>query len=149
MLENKMKEVAQLLGLELEEEFRLEGASNKYKFTKEGLMWLPSESDKWYFSVIINELIIGNATIIKLPKPILNSAEKEFLSSIIDSVRDRVIYIKRCLGGVYSGYIDIHLKSYTNAIDGEIVITSNCFEKETMFSRMELDKKYTLDDLGI
>ena len=149
MSENKMKEVAQLLGLELEEEFRLEGASNRYKLTKDGLMWLPSDSDKWYFSVIINELIIGNATIIKLPKPILNSAEKEFLSSIIDSVRDRVIYIERCLGGIYSGYIDIHLESYTSTIEGEIVITSNCFEKETMFSRMELDRRYTLEELGL
>ena len=149
MAENKIKEVAQLLGLELEEEFRLEGASNRYKLTKDGLMWLPSDSDKWYFSVIINELIIGNATIIKLPKPILNSAEKEFLSSIIDSVRDRVIYIKRCLGGVYSGYIDIHLESYIGAIDGEIIITSNCFGNETMFSRMELDRKYTLEELRL
>ena len=147
MAENKIKEVAQLLDLELEEEFGIRGTTNRYKFTKNGLMWSLPGYDEWYPSIIMKELIIGELTIIKLP--ILNSTEKEFLSAIINSVKDRVIYIKRCLGGVYSGYIDIHLKSYTNAVDGEIVITSNCFEKETMFSRMELDKRYTLEELGL
>ena len=95
MAENKIKEVAQLLGLELEEEFRLEGASNRYKLTKDGLMWLPSDSDKWYFSVIINELILGKYKIIKLPKPILDDVEREYLGNIIKPFRDRVIYIAK------------------------------------------------------
>lgn len=149
-MENKMKEVAALLGVKLEEEFIIEGFSNKYKFSKNGLMYSSDTFGEWNLSSAkFNILLTGKVQIVKLPKPILDSAEKEFLSAIIDSVRDRVIYIKRCLGGVYSGYIDIHLKSYTNAIDGEIVITSNCFEKEMMFSRMELDKKYTLEELEL
>ena len=150
MKENKMNEVAALLGIKLEEEFIIEGFSNRYKFSKDGLMYLSDTLGKWNLSSSkFNMLLTGEAQIVKLPKPILNSAEKEFLSAIIDSVKDRVIYIKRCLGGVYSGYIDIHLKSYTNAVDGEIVITSNCFEKETMFNRMEFDRKYSLEELGL
>ena len=147
MAENKIKEVAQLLGLELEEEFGIRGTTTRYKFTKDGLMRSLSGNDKWYPSILMNKLIIGELTIVKLP--ILNSAEKAFLSAIIDSVKDRVIYIKRCLGGVYSGYIDIHLESYIGVVDGEIIITSNCFGNETMFSRMELDRKYTLEELGL
>ena len=147
MAKNKIKEVAQLLGLELEEEFGIRGTANRYKFTKNGLMWSLPDDDEWYPAIAMKDLIIGELTIVKLP--ILNSAEKAFLSAIIDSVKDRVIYIKRCLGGVYSSYIDIHLESYINAIDGEIIITSNCFENETMFSRMELDRKYTLEELGL
>ena len=87
-------------------------------------------------------LLTGEAQIVKLPKPILSNAEKEFLSAIIDSVKDRVIYIKRCLGGVYSGYIDIHLKSYTNAVDGEIVITSNCFTSSCCFIHFQLTQSF-------
>ena len=150
MAENKMEEVAELLGIKLEEEFIIEGFSNRYKFSKDGLMYLSDTLGEWNpSSSKFNILLTGKAKIVKIPKPILDSAEKEFLLSIIDSVKDRVIYIKRCLGGVYSGYIDIHLKSYTNAIDGEIVITSSCFEKETMFNRMELDREYTLEELGL
>lgn len=150
MAENKMKEVAALLGIKLEEEFIIEGFSNRYKFSKDGLMYLSDTLGEWNpSSSKFNILLTGKAKIVKIPKQILNSAEKAFLSAIIDSVKDRVIYIKRCLGGVYSGYIDIHLESYIGAIDGEIVITSNCFGKETMFSGMELERKYTLEELGL
>ena len=149
-MENKMKEVAELLGIKLEEEFIIEGFSNRYKFSKVGLLYLSDTLGKWNpSSSKFNMLLTGEAQIVKLSKPILNSAEKEFLLAIISSVRDRVVYIKRCLGGVYSGYIDIHLKSYISAMDGEIVITSNCFEKGTMFSRMELDRKYSLEELEL
>ena len=78
MAKNKIKEVVQLLGLELNEEFELESASNRYKFTDDGLMWQPSESDEWYPSFIISDLILGNVAIIKLPKSILEEKEKEY-----------------------------------------------------------------------
>ena len=37
MAENKMSEVAKLLGLELNEEFKIEGYRCKYKLTNDGL----------------------------------------------------------------------------------------------------------------
>ena len=147
MAKNKMEEFAKLLGVELEEEFRIEGASNRYKLTKDGLMWLSSDSDKWYFSVIINELIIGNATIIKLPKPILTEKEKDYLSSVIKPFRDRVICIKKC-EDEQDEYIGIQLKYYANEMVRDTLILPS-FKKGTMYSKMETDKEYTLEELGL
>ena len=147
MTGNKMNEVAKLLGLELEEEFRLEGSSNRYKLTKDGLMWLSSDSDKWYFSVIINELIIGNATIIKLPKPILTKKEKDYLSSVIKPFRDRVIYIyKTELLGYELICIALECPNKTTYKDA---FTLPFFEKGTMYKGMKLNKKYTLKELEL
>ena len=48
MPESKVKEVAQLFGLELEEEFLIKDSLHKYKFTEDGLMcflnWEPNGS---------------------------------------------------------------------------------------------------------
>ena len=67
MSENKMNEVAQLLGLELEEEFRIEGLTKKYKLTENGLMCWFDDFQQWYASYYIDELLAGKAQIIKLP----------------------------------------------------------------------------------
>ena len=80
MAENKMNEVAQLLGLELEEEFRIESYDSKYKLTRDGLRFWSVPLQDWVLSSIIGELLSGERKIIKLPKPILDDVENPKIS---------------------------------------------------------------------
>ena len=50
---NKMKEVATLLGVELEEEFKIDGLSYKYKLSNYGLMCWSNNLQRWYITSII------------------------------------------------------------------------------------------------
>ena len=81
MAENKMEQVAKLLGLELGEKFKITyRGDNNYVFTKEGFfgvrpdgMYLLANPD------FVLNLLIGKMEVIKIPKPILNEDEKEYL----------------------------------------------------------------------
>ena len=66
MAKNKMKEVAKLLGVELEEEFRIDGLSYKYKLSNYGLMCWSNNLQRWYITSIIGELLTGLDEIVKL-----------------------------------------------------------------------------------
>ena len=68
MAENKMNEVAQLLGLELEEEFRIESYDSKYKLTRDGLRFWSVPLQDWVLSSAIGELLNGLDEIVKLQK---------------------------------------------------------------------------------
>ena len=59
MAENKMKEVAKLLGVELEEEFKIKGFTNKCKLSTYGLMCWSDTSQDWVLSSAIGELLNG------------------------------------------------------------------------------------------
>ena len=146
-MENKMKEVAHLIGLELEEEFRIEGFDNKYKFTNYGLMNWSDNLQQWFRSSKLNALIRGELTIIKLPKPILTEKEKEYLSNVIKPFRNRIIYIEKYYLGDRE-YIEICLKHFMDDDNYETLVLPE-FEKGTMYNGMELNKEYTLDELGL
>ena len=147
MAENKMKEVAKLLGVELEEEFRIEGLTRKHKLTENGLRCWFDDFQQWYASYYIDELLAGEAKIIKLPKPILDEKEKEYLSAVIKPFKDRVIYIKKC-EDEQDEYIGIQLKYYANKMVRDTLILPS-FKKGTMYSKMETEKEYTLEELGL
>ena len=68
MAENKMKEVAKLLGVELEEEFRIKGFVNRCKLSTYGLMCWSDTSQDWVLSSAIGELLNGLDEIVKLQK---------------------------------------------------------------------------------
>ena len=95
MAENKMKEVAKLLGVELEEEFKINGLSIKYKLTKDGLMCWHNSHQDWFNSYILGDLLAGTTQIVKIPKPILDDIEKKYLGNIIKPFRDRIDYITK------------------------------------------------------
>ena len=139
MAENKMNEVAKLLGVELEEEFRIEGLTRKHKLTENGLRCWFDDFQQWYASYFIDELLVGEAKIIKLPKPILNEKEKEYLSSVIKPFRDRVSSISK--GGP--------LEYITISLDGDDFAILPNFEEDTMYKGMTLGKKYTLEELEL
>ena len=147
-MENKMKEVAELLGIKLEEEFIIEGFSNRYKFSKDGLMYLSDTLGKWNpSSSKFNMLLTGEAQIIKLPKSILDKEEKEYLSSVIKPFRNRILYIRKIITP-RSEFIEMSLKHYDDK-KGNISFMLPPFKKGTMYKGMEPENKYTLKELKI
>ena len=144
-MENKMSEVAKLLGVELEEEFRIDGLSYKYKLSNYGLMCWSNNLQRWCITSIIGELLTGEKQIIKLPKPILDDVEKEYLSAVIKPFRNKVYAIAKYDDGVDNYYIQIAIKQnvYFEYIDLPY------FKKGTMYKGMELKKEYTVEQLGL
>ena len=138
-MENKMEQVAKLLGVELEEEFRIDGLSYKYKLSNYGLMCWSNNLQRWYITSIIGELLTGEKQIIKLPKPILDDVEKEYLSSVIKPFRDRVSSISK----------DGPLEYITISLDGDDFAILPNFEEGTMYKGMETNRRYTLEELGL
>lgn len=144
---NVMKEVAKLLGLELEEEFRIESYDSKYKLTRDGLRFWSVPLQDWVLSSIIGELLSGERKITKLSKPILNDAEKEYLGNTIKPFRNRIIWIGKSVY-IPGEYIEIYLRHYDDGCSSYSIILPY-FKKGTMYKGMELDKEYTLEELGL
>ena len=145
MSESKMKEVAQLLGVDLEEEFKIEGEYGcKYKLSKNGLKYWADNLDQWIRTCWLEELLTGDKKIIKLPKPILNEKEKEYLSSVIKPFRDKVSLIsKRSNDNGQFISIEIEEKPHNNNMFFPY------FEEGSMYKGMEINKYYTLDELDL
>ena len=142
MAENKMKEVAKLLGVELEEEFKIKGFINKCKLSTYGLMCWSDTSQDWVLSSAIGELLNGLDEIVKLhepQKPILTDKEKEYLSLVIKPFRDRVSSISK----------DGPLEYITISLDGDDFAILPNFEEGTMYKGMETNRRYTLEELGL
>ena len=151
-MENKMAEVAKLLGVELEEEFRIEGFNNKYKFTNYGLMNWSDNLQQWFRSSNLNALIRGELTIIKLPKPILDAKEKEYLSNVIKPFRNKVIGITKYNYSTNGEYIHIKLKRTISPVDYFIPLESidlPVFKRDIMYKGMEVNREYSLKELGL
>lgn len=67
MAKNYMADVAQMLGVELEEEFMITEDDCVYKLTEDGLRFKANEY-KWYYdNVVFLNLLRGTVEIIKLP----------------------------------------------------------------------------------
>lgn len=76
------------------------------------------------------------------PKPILDDKEKEWLSMVIRPFRNKVKYIKK--RKFRDGeFIDIE----TSDDDGATFLPY--FKAGTMYKGMELDREYSLEDLGL
>lgn len=74
-------------------------------------------------------------------KEILDKKEKEYLSAVIKPFKSRVAYIKRAFFNEKKEWIYISL--------GNDSISLPNFEKDTMYKGMELNKGYTLEELGL
>lgn len=146
MAENKIEDVAKLLGVELGEEFRIEHLSTKYKLSKGGLKYWSGSPKKWNGSGLLEDLIIGTLTIIKISKPILDDIEKEYLSNFIKPYRKYVKYIKKSSYKV-NERITICYHEYVGNCTLGFSLPS--FEKGTMYKGMKVDKRYTLEELGL
>ena len=140
---NYMEQVAQMLGVELEEEFKINRCKYLYKFTKDGMLMRPEFTSDWLSANhMMLCVLIGKY---KIKKPILDEVEKEYLSGIIKPFRSRVIDIGKCNCCEYE-YLVI---KYLDIGKNEGFIYLPCFKRDTMYKGMKVDKKYTLEDLGL
>ena len=141
-MENKMAEVAKLLGVELDEEFGLKNSDFKYKFTKRGLRKRYITEQEWGNSCMLDDLLLGRVEMVKAAKPILDNIEKNYLSNIIKPFRDKIDYIAKVNLANRREYILIKMKNYE-------MISLPFFAAGTMYKGMENDKDYTIKDLGL
>ena len=153
MTENKMSEVAKLLGVELGEEFKIDNdglsfKSFKYKLDEEGLIFWEEGCQKWLGSEELSSLLTGKAKIIKLPIQILTDDEKRYLSNVIEPFRDRVIVIVKGTIPGYNGKEFISFLVQSPELCKEY-FSLPMFDMGTMYKGMKPDKKYTLEELGL
>ena len=145
-MENKMSEVAKLLGVELNSDFNLKDSSFTYRLTERGLDSRYMNNLKWYPSGMLEDLLIGNYQIIRKPRSILDPAEKKYLGNIIKPFRDRIVWIKKIDSPIQNyEYIKIcyHDHNYT------IVLNFPDFKVGKMYKGMETNRQYTLEELGL
>lgn len=77
-------------------------------------------------------------------KEILDAEEKEYLSNIIKPFRDRVTKIKK-----FENSRDRQKEYITIYIKNDFSINLPSFKKNTIYKNMEIDKAYTLEELGL
>ena len=148
-MENKMQEVAKLLGLKLDEEFTIKGVNSSYRFklTMAGLMSSWKNSSKWNSSGLLEEFITGHYQISKEKiNSVLDTAEKRYLTNIIKPFKDQVIAIAKRSAN-YGEFIDIMID------EGEIGDCGNIylpyFKPGKMYKGMKVNREYTLEQLGL
>ena len=142
---NYMEQVAQMLGVEIGEEFNIEGGSKdaKYKFSKDYLIIEITDVGWTRASFYLVDLLNGKLKIVKLPKSILTEKEKKYLSGVVEPFRDRVESIYKC------SYTQKPFECIIIRIEDESSIILPNFKKNTMYKGMEPNKKYTLEELGL
>ena len=139
---NYMSEVAHMLGVELEEEFKInDDSTNKFKLTNSGLFFLNHVGVWGSCDHKLTQLLNGKHEIIKLHKSILTEEEKEYLSNVIKPFRDDVIGIRKCKS-CDCARIYINLSNYD-------IFYLPWFRKDEMYKNMEFEKQYSVEELGL
>ena len=147
MAKNVLDEVVKLLGVEVDEEFKIEGLSFRYQIDEDGLIFWAEGCQKWLGSDLIGDLLTGKEKIVKLPKQTLTDAEKRYLSNVIEPFRDRVIVIVKGTIPGYNGKEFISFLVQSPELCKEY-FSLPMFDMGTMYKGMKPDKKYTLEELG-
>ncbi len=137
MAENKMKEVAKLLGVELDNPFKIKGYDGYFRLNENGLNYNFSTI---YCNDILMELIIEK---LEIEKPILDDVEKRYLESVLKPFKDVIDYVIKYDYGNDEYYIHVSI------CDDENCMGFPNFKKGTMYKGMEVDKRYTLKELGL
>ena len=142
---NYMEQIAKMLNVEIDEEFKIEGHDDnlKFKFTENRFLQSYGDVYGWVDSISIMTVLEGRAKIIKLPRPILTDEEKEYLSYVIKPFREDVLKISKFKSKVLNNKEVIGFETP----NGFMIFPP--FEKDKMYKNMELNKAYTLNDLGL
>ena len=93
---------------------------------------------------MLGDLLLGRVEIVKIAKSILDDAEKRYLSALIKPFRESVVAIIKCKYDDYNEFIQIEV----NQERYEYIDLPN-FKKDIMYKGMEIDKGYTLEELGL
>lgn len=133
MSKSKMKEVAKLLGVELGEEFKIKDIYNTYKFTNDGLYdCYSNDRERMLYNLLTGKY--------EIEKHILDKVEKEYLENFLRPFKNKVELIEKR---------ESRNKQYVCiCINGQYIYLPY-FEKNTMYKGMELNKEYTLKELGL
>lgn len=144
MSENKMKEVAKIFGVDLEEEFKIKyDDKSTYVFKEDGLF--EKINGVVYSQCDIDNLLTGESELVKIPKPILDEKEKEYLSNITKPLK-KIKYISKNkkFSGDYE-YISIVYRDST----GECALIFPDFKAGRMYRGMLTGERYTIQELGL
>ena len=150
---NLIPEVAKLLNVELGEEFKIfDAAGFDYGVFRLGENYIEQKlrNDKWLLSYehMIGAIVCGRLKVVKLPKVILTDEEKEYLSNMIRPWRDKVKSVTKYWGLEECVKIEfIQICYVQNGINYYMSLPN--FEKESMYKGMELERDYSLEELGL
>ena len=146
---NYMEQVAQMLGVELEEEFKVTGnnGDSLLIIKEDGIYRL--FKFKWVkTNYFLDSLLTGKIEITK--KPILDDNEKEYLIGVIKPFRNQVFNIcKHNITCYEYMYEQINIKVKDGIDNGYTTISLPIFKKDTMYKGMEGGKEYSLEELGL
>ena len=145
---NYIEQIAKMLNVEINEEFKIEGYDDniRFKFTKNAFM--QSCGDGWWFSSnLIMTVLEGYRKLIKLPKPALTDEEKEYLSNVIRPWKNKIKTITKYWGTGDCVNEFIQICYIQNGFNYYMSLPQ--FERGSMYKGIELEKAYTLDDLGL
>lgn len=141
MAENKIKEVAELLGIEMDKTFNIKGYLNNpciltdEKITnKQGILIYGK-----LFQLLTGEL--------EIEQPILDDVEKRYLESIFRPFKNRVMYVEKIFRFGYEQIryrVSLPVEEYGNEL-----CELPSFDKGIMYKGMEYDKKYSIEELGL
>ena len=94
--------------------------------------------------VELNDGFLANTIILDKVEEILDDKEKEYLRRVIKPFRNRIKYIK--LGNSFEEYGAIFIIAQ---LENDDTMTLPNFKKGTMYKNMEVNRKYTLKELGL
>ena len=80
-------------------------------------------------------------------EPILDDAEREYLSAVIGPFRDRVEFISKVVMDYQGGYTDCYI--CIRFTDSSNDMSFPVFYETDMYKGMKLYEKYTLEELGL
>ena len=142
---NYIEQIAKMLDVEIDEEFKIEGYDDniRFKFTKNRFLQSYGNVYGWVDSISIMTVLEGRAKLIKLPNPVLTDEEKEYLSYVIKPFRDRIKHFYKWTCA------DCDIEQIMAPCTDHSHLAFPVFEKNTMYKGMVPNKKYTLDDLGL
>lgn len=83
----------------------------------------------------------------EVKEPVLDDVERKYLSEVIRPFRKKITYISKVIHyGVDRQYISITIKDKDGFRDS---LNLPDFENDTMYKGMEINKAYTLEELGL
>lgn len=145
---NYMEQIAKMLNVEIDEEFKIEGYDDniRFKFTRSAFM--QSCGDGWWFSSnSIMTVLEGYRKLIKLPKPVLTDEEKEYLSNVIRPWKNKIKTITKYWGTGDCVNEFIQICYIQNGFNYYMSLPQ--FERGSMYKGMGLERDYSLEELGL
>lgn len=136
MTKNKMNDIAKIIGVEFDKPFKIINLSNKYKINERGLIYLKNNCID---SIVLRKLLTGEY---EIEKPILDDVEKRYLENVLKPFKDKVNYLIK--------HNDRHKGYYIIVtIYEEDSLLFPYFKKNKMYKGMEVNKRYSLKELGL